>query len=250
MEAHPRLDHAPMIRFQLFGIPVEIQPFFWITTALLGGAYNARTPDSILSVALFLLAALVSILVHELGHALVGLKYGGGRARILLTAFGGLAINDGARFNKEGRFRMIAAGPGAGFALFIAVVAGLCLFFNDADVLAYLSRVLVNQPTAYRTMDLVLFMQENPVIHMLVQHLLWINFWWGIINLLPVMPLDGGQITDLYVSPQKRVYLIGAIAAGAMAVFGYLWLDSMYTAVLFGFLAWQNYQNMQSVRWQ
>lgn len=238
------------MRFQLFGIPVEVQPFFWVTTALLGGAFNARTPDTILWVALFVLAAFVSIIVHELGHATVGLKYGGGRARILLTAFGGLAMNEGGRFHKEGRFRMIAAGPGAGFVLFVVVVAVLCLCFNDADVLAFLSSVLFGQRPSFRTMELAVFMRENQVIHMLVRHLLWINFWWGIINLLPVMPLDGGQIADLYVSPQRRVYLIGAIAAGAMAAVGFFWLGSIYTAVLFGFLAWQNYQNMQSVRWQ
>lgn len=239
-----------MIRFSLFGIPVEIQPFFWVTTALLGGAIGANSPDAILAVVLFIAAAFVSILVHELGHATVGLKLGGGHADISLNAFGGLATNQGGRFTRDQRFWMVAAGPGAGFGLFILVITLLCLRFNDADVVSFTSRVLFGISPAFRTTDLVSFLQQNHFIHLFIRHLLWINFWWGIINLLPVMPLDGGRITELYVHPQRRVFLIGMITGAAMAALGYFWLDSLYTALLFGFLAWQNYQNMQSVRWQ
>jgi Zn-dependent protease len=239
-----------MIRFPLFGIPVEIQPFFWVTTALLGGALRASTPDSIFAVILFMVAALISILIHELGHATVGMKYGGGRARILLTAFGGLAINEGARLHRDHRFWMIAAGPGAGFGFFIAILALLGLAFNPSDVANFAAMVLFNRPPVFQTAELVMFLRENPMVHLFIRHLLWINFWWGIINLLPVMPLDGGLIADLFVRPQRRVFLIGMVAAGAMAALGFLWMESIYTGVLFGFLAWQNYQNMQAVRWQ
>lgn len=239
-----------MIRFPLFGIPVEIQPFFWVTTALLGGAINARTPDSILAMLLFMAAAFVSILIHELGHATVGMKYGGGRAHIQLTAFGGLAINEGARLHRDHRLWMIAAGPGAGFGFFIAILALLGLAFNPSDVADFAAMVLFGKRPTFQTAELVMFLRENPWIHLLLRHLLWINFWWGIINLLPVMPLDGGLIADLFVRPQRRVFLIGTVAAGAMAAVGLLWLESIYTALLFGFLAWQNYQNMQAVRWQ
>ena len=239
-----------MIRFSIFGIPVEIQPFFWVITAVLGGALNARTPDSIFAVILFILAALVSIVVHELGHALTGIKLGGGRASILLTSFGGLAYNKGGRFNRQQRFWMIFAGPGAGFAFLLALIAGLSLVFGAADVLNFTSLILFGTRPEFHSFELLSFLREKPFVFLFLKHLLWINFWWGMINLLPVMPLDGGQITDLFVRPQRRVYLIGLVASATMAALSILWLQSGYTAMLFAFFAWKNYENMQSVRWQ
>lgn len=239
-----------MIRFSLFGIPVEIQPFFWVVSAMMGGALRANSPEAILAAALFMLAAFVSILIHELGHAITGLRLGGGRAAIALTPFGGLAFNQGGRFDRAQRFWMVAAGPGAGFAFFVLIVAVLCLFFDSSDVLGLTARILFDIPVYFKSQDLLAFLQEKPFVFLILNNLLWINFWWGIINLLPVLPLDGGQIADLFVRPQRRVFLLGVIAAGAMALLGYPWLDSLYVAVLFGYLAWRNYQNMREVRWQ
>ena len=239
-----------MIRFSLFGIPVEIQPFFWVTTALLGGALGARTPETILAMLLFVAAAFVSILIHELGHALTGLRHGGGRAEIQLNAFGGLAISHNCFLDRRQRLQMIAAGPGAGFAFLIVIIGALCLPFHDGDVLAFCGRVLFGLRMDYSTPDLGIFMGKNLVVMLLVTHLLWINFWWGVLNLLPVMPLDGGQIAALLLSPRTKVYQVGMVAAGAMAALAWFWLHSEYTAILFGFLAWQNYQNMRSSGWR
>lgn len=211
-----------MIRFSLFGIPVEIQPFFWVVTALLGGATYADSREAFLAVSLFVIAALISILVHELGHALTGRKLGGGYATIMLTSFGGLAMNQGGRFTRHQRFLMIAAGPGAGFAFLLVIIVILSLIFGGADVMALTSRELFGIRMPFRTNELVDFLNDKPFMHLFLGNLLWINFWWGLVNLLPVMPLDGGQITDLYVKPQRRVFLIGLVAASAMALYGFL----------------------------
>ncbi len=114
-----------MIRFTVFGVPVEIQPWFWITAALLGGATHVQTRDQLLGVLVFMVVATLSILVHEFGHALTGRKLGGGAAHIVLWALGGLAYNQGGRFTRWQRFWMIFMGPGAGFLLLALVVAGL-----------------------------------------------------------------------------------------------------------------------------
>ncbi len=239
-----------MIRFSIFGIPVEIQPFFWVVAALMGGALTADTREAMFAMTLFILAAFISILIHELGHALTGRKLGGGHAKILLTPFGGLAFNQGGRFDRRQRFLMIAAGPGAGFLFLIVILAMLSFAYGVSDVLAFSARVLFGLRLPFHSIGLVSFLQEKPYMHLLLDHLLWINFWWGVVNLLPVKPLDGGQIAELFVRPQRRVFLIGMIAAAFMAVLGLLWLGSTYTAVLFGFLAWRNYRDMQEVRWQ
>ncbi len=239
-----------MFRFSIFGIPVEVQPFFWVVSALMGGAAYADSKDAFFAVALFVLAAFISVLVHELGHALTGRRLGGGHANIMLTSFGGLAMNHGGRFSREQRFWMIAAGPGAGFAFLLAILAIMGLIFHSADVIALTARELFGIRLPFRTSELIEFLHEKPFIHIFLGNLIWINFWWGIINLLPILPLDGGQISDLYVRPQRRVFLIGVIAATAMAVFGLYKLESFYIAILFGYFAWKNYQGMKETSWR
>jgi stage IV sporulation protein FB len=239
-----------MVRFSIFGIPVQVQPFFWIVTAMIGGGLGANSPGTILAVLLFVLAAFVSILVHELGHALTGLRLGGGHAAIMLTPFGGLAMNQGGSFVHRQRFWMVAAGPGAGFAFLILILLVLSLLFNNSDVMSFASSILFDTTPRFQSVELIAFFQAKPFFFLLLRHLIWINFWWGIINLLPIMPLDGGQITEIFVRPERRVYLIGAVAAGAMAALGFFWMGSLYTAILFGYLAWKNYKSMRELHWQ
>ncbi len=236
-----------MFRFTIFGIPVEVQPFFWVITALLGGAIDADSKMAFLAVILYMMAAFVSILIHELGHALTGRRLGGGRAVILLTSMGGLAINQGGRFNRQQRFWMIAAGPGAGFAFLLLIVGGLGLFFNGNDVVAWATDSLFGTEGLNETSRLYMFFDTKPFIEFLLSVLVWINFWWGVLNLLPIMPLDDGQITELFVRPPQRMYLIGTVTAAAAALFGFLQMQSVYMALLFGYFAWQNYQGYKQL---
>ena len=62
-----------MWKFQCMGFPVGVHWWFWLTMFLLGGGASGA-PGQI-SV-LFVLAAFLSVMVHELGHALAGKKYG------------------------------------------------------------------------------------------------------------------------------------------------------------------------------
>jgi stage IV sporulation protein FB len=240
-----------MFRFTLFGIPVEVQPFFWLSMAFFGGiTAGVDSAAEIFAIILFILAAFISILVHEFGHALTGRRFGGGSASIVLHAFGGLAYTHGGRFTRLHNFYRIAAGPGAGFAFLWAIIAVLCLAFNSLDVMNFTGMVLFEMNPSFRSERLITLLSEKPFIRIFLTHLIWINFWWGILNLLPVLPLDGGRIMELYVRPQKRVYQIGLITGVAMAVLGFLWMGSTYTGILFGFLAWQNYQSMQETGWR
>lgn len=249
-------DGGPfMIRFSLFGIPVEIQPWFWITAALLGGGLHVSDSAGLLSVAIFVVAALASILVHELGHALVGRRLGGGTAAITLWAFGGLATNQGGRFTLRGRMAMILAGPGAGFLLFLLVAAGVCLVFGvpvGGQITGVaLFRAFLGAPPPELQLEVIETLRSLPPNGWeLISSLLWINFWWGILNLLPVFPLDGGQFLDCLVRPRRRVLLISAITALVVALVAGLWLQRLYMAALFGFLAWQSYSQMRERQWE
>lgn len=235
-----------MLRFTLFGIPVEIQPWFWLTAGLLGGGLRADTREGLIGTVLFMLAAFVSILVHEFGHALTGRKYGGGRPRITLWAMGGLAQCDGARLDRGGLLRMTAAGPGAGFAFAAVIIAGLYLTFPAEDAANLLRFSLLGSFQSMPSPRLRELFTENYQLVMLLRHFLWINFWWGMVNLLPVMPLDGGRIAELFVIPRSRLFLIGGVTASAMAAYGWFGMGSLYVALLFGYLAWTNFQSMKN----
>src|SRR5262245_1781127 len=73
------------LRFAVFGIPVRVHPFFWLFSALLG--WDARDPNRMF---LWIACVFVSILVHELGHALTALWFGW-PPEIVLYSFGGYA---------------------------------------------------------------------------------------------------------------------------------------------------------------
>ena len=83
---------------------MRIHPMFWIFTAILG----SRSGD-IKELLLWVLAVFVSILVHEFGHVVAYANYGM-PGRIVLHAFGGLAISDGSGYAWRGDYRTRQAG--------------------------------------------------------------------------------------------------------------------------------------------
>ncbi|MEK7952710.1 M50 family metallopeptidase [Luteolibacter soli] len=239
-----------MVRFTLFGVPVEIQPWFWLATAYFSGGLFSATPEAMQYVLIFVLAATISILVHEFGHALTGRRLGGGYATIQLWALGGLATNHGGRFTRSGRFWMIAAGPGAGFLLGGLIFVILVSMFGVHDAATFAGFSLFGITDSAVSSETMEFIQNRPPLMSLLNSMLWINFWWGILNLLPILPLDGGQIAQLFVTPQKRAFQISVATAVAAAILGFVWRDSTYTIFFFGYLAWKNYQAMKEYHWQ
>jgi Zn-dependent protease len=217
-----------MLRFSLFGIPVVVQPFFWLVAAMLGGANHADSRDGLIRLILFIAVAFVSILVHELGHAIAGRR---------------------GRFTRNGHLARIAWGPGAGFLLFIATYLALVLILSPQDAKAMAQITLFNTGSLSETLHLLAFIREQQYWFEIASALLWVNFWWTLINLLPVMPLDGGQIAGTFIQNRHKLHLIGLITAAAMVATS-LFLDRTLTAAVFGFLAWQNYQQMRQFRWQ
>ena len=106
------------LKFSVFRIPVSVHPGFWLMGLLMAAGYN-RMDFLVVSIA----CVFVSILVHELGHALVMRSYGWA-VRISLNAMGGLAIPAGYYSVSPGRQIWISfAGPLAGFAFFGLVIA-------------------------------------------------------------------------------------------------------------------------------
>lgn len=240
------LKPSSMLRFTLFRIPIEIQPWFWVTGALIGGAFQTSTKEDLFRVIVFVVVMTISILVHELGHALSGRKLGGGQPAITLWAFGGFATNSGGRFTASQRFWMIFMGPGAGFALLALVILALITIFGVQGGLSLASFAAFGGTGIPPTAEVIAFVEPNSPRWWVVRGFIWINLWWGLLNLLPVLPLDGGQIAAIWIKPATRALMLSAVTAAAIAVLGYAVFNSLYMALLFGFLAYRSFKDYQS----
>jgi stage IV sporulation protein FB len=232
------------LSFSLGSIPVRVHPFFWLVGLLLGLQGGAR-PAGVL---LWMAALFVSILGHELGHALV-MRAFGSRPWITLYGLGGLASCHPAEAGWRGHatWRQVAisaAGPGAGFLMAAALIGILYLSGHAPEFRS--PRVtwwIVTTPTAFPHEHLGRFLDA----------MLFLTILWGLVNLLPVYPLDGGQIArELMLAANPRtgiVHSLGLSAAVALAVAIYgLSRQWIFLALLFGYLAYSSYATLQSYR--
>jgi Zn-dependent protease len=67
-------------------------------------------------------------------------------------------------------------------------------------------------------------------------------------NLLPVFPLDGGQIYASIESSPKRVWTVGMVTGALVAIAGFFILHQIIIAILFGYLAFQNYKRLEHLK--
>ena len=221
------------LNFKAFGIPIRVHPFFWVAGLMLG--MQIKDPVLIL---VWIVALFVSILVHELGHAFAA-RYFGYEPWITLYAFGGLASYQPYQQTPRSRILILLAGPGAGFAL--AGLISLGILASGHRMSFEFARV----PFDFER-------YESPVLNFLLFQLLYINIFWGLINLFPVYPLDGGQIArEIMVesNPQEgiRQSLILSIATAiALAIAGMVWTGDIFMGVLFGYLAYMSYATLQA----
>lgn len=212
------------VRLNVFRIPVRVHPSFWIVTALLN--WDADRLDLVF---IWVMCLFVSVLVHELGHALIAEAFGW-RSHIVLYWCGGLAYSE--RYFNRSHWRDIAvslAGPFAGFGLFFVTLT--------------LHLLLPAQ--------LVTF---NPYLEFILSSLIVINLFWGLVNLLPVLPLDGGQVSQSLLailrvrSPDRLARQISVLFAGVAAIVFFSVLHMRFGGVLFAMLCLQNIMELQSPR--
>jgi Zn-dependent protease len=207
------------LNFSLFGIPVRVHPFFWIVSAVMGWS------DDWALTLIWMLCVFVSILIHEMGHALTA-DYYGWNAHVVLYSFGGYAQYFETARRSTGRAILVTfAGPAAGFIFYALVFATQKMLENRG-------------------------VELSPYAEDALYNLEFINLWWGLVNLLPVYPLDGGQISRAALEHwrgREGVALsltISLIVAGAVAYWMFTHHRN-YAGVLFAMLAIENFQSMQ-----
>jgi Zn-dependent protease len=213
------------VRFRLFGVPVCIHPLFWLISAMLGWGLVSSpviSDNGMLDLAIWILACFLWILLHEFGHVWMWQAFGV-RSHILLHSMGGLAIPSTGTTTKRWQHILVsAAGPGIQLLLFAVLVALLYLgVLPFPDVMfrrvgGFLSWLGVKpQEVGW---------ELSPPLGLLLAVTLEVNLFWPLLNLLPIWPLDGGQITReacAMASPQKGVLTalwISLVVSGVLAV--------------------------------
>ena len=199
---------------KLLGVPTRIEGSFFVLSFFLGASRGRNLPLLLE----WMLVVLVSVLLHELGHALVARKFGLSPS-IKLYSMGGLTSWDSELSLTPLKHLLISlAGPAAGF-LFggIVFVAGPAVFGSSSSQLL---------SVAY-------------------SDLLWVNLGWGIFNLLPMLPLDGGQVLvtlEEWISKRKSRLVSHAISlmVALGITFLALSLGSIWIAILGGWFVYTN----------
>ena len=206
------------LRLRVAGTPVLLEWTFLVWTVLIG----ATLGDPAMAVA-WLVIVTVSILVHELGHA-AALRGWGVPSRIVLHVMGGVTTHEAALPTRWSRIAVSLAGPAAGMLLL-----GLPAVLVDA---------------AWPAPD-----PWDDVLYLVV----WVNLGWAVVNLLPVLPLDGGHVAHELLDagtrgrgelPARWLSVLIAGAAGAWALAN----GFMFGAVFAGFFVIDNLQAIRGRR--
>jgi len=208
-----------MLRFKLAGIPIEVRSDFLIITGLLA---LSRMGDPVLLVE-WIVVVFFSVLLHELGHTLA-FKVFGHSPRIELNGMGGLTFPSPGMPLTNGRSIIVSlAGPFAGFAVGGVVTAIAAAF-----------------PEHF----------ESPVARQTVADLQWVNIGWGIVNLLPIVPLDGGHVMQSLLRTRMprpradRLALQITIGVAAAAAVFALMRGLTFAALMAGYFALTAYRAM------
>ncbi|MEX2559350.1 MAG: site-2 protease family protein, partial [Pirellulales bacterium] len=241
------------LNFQVARFPVRVHPFFWLAAILLSA--RRETPPWV--ILLWICVVFISILIHELGHALA-FRYFGRDCHIVLHMLGGLAVPD-ERFGGFEPYRtqddsdsasqiiISLAGPAAGF-LFAALIAAA--IYLSGYQFEYVSMVGSWLSFEVRSSGPPIDFEKLKVCLLM---LFDVNIIWGLVNLLPVFPLDGGQVSKELFEKYRphdglRQSLVVSIAAAIfVAAVGLLKYNEIFIAVMFGVLAYINYRLLQQL---
>ncbi len=233
------------LRFRVLGIPVRVHPMFWAVTACLGwhGEYIGLT-------LVWVACVFVSILVHEFGHGLMT-RHFGGYPSIILQTMGGLCSSDGRWQSSRERMAIIAAGPAAGLLLFLIILTGCDLWIGlkmaDAVELMGFGR---GHEEAWLKVSSI----QSPYLRNAVFDLIYINLLWSLINLLPIFPLDGGQLMGVVLSQTRLrdatrlTHVIGMIVSGVIAAYFLQQGGLSFRAIWFAYFAIFNFQILHALQ--
>lgn len=210
--------------FRLLGVEVEVQIGFWVMAALLGfmrygwPRHASEAPIYLVWVGVVLL----SVLVHEYGHALAFRRHRI-RSEITLHWMGGLTRPHALLpLGRLDNIIISLAGPFAGFFLAGIIYAAVRAAPHAAAGLPPLAREGIGM-------------------------LLDVNIGWGLFNLIPILPFDGGHVLQHALGPKRARMSAGISTVISILVAAYAlsinWYWLMYLAGMSAIRSFQRWSN-------
>jgi Zn-dependent protease len=221
--------------FSAFGIPVQASASSAILIAMVLLSFGRGGPE--MMVASIFIAAVVffSIVAHEFGHGLMVRRLGHRPGQIILHWIGGVLTWDASRATRKDRIKVALAGPA------VSLLLGLAAF------LAYmpLHKTGGFGLSAARSEPVLGLM----VLKMTLSAAVLLNVFWGLFNLLPIYPMDGGQALRSALGLKMRqsqavrrslqVSMGTAVAVGLVAL---LLTGDIFITILLGVMFYLNWE--------
>ncbi|MEM9343106.1 MAG: site-2 protease family protein [Pseudomonadota bacterium] len=193
-------DETPLYEFRgPWGVPVQIGPSI-VFLALIFVSFSSDPVDLYYNV-IFLGLVVISIYLHELGHAWGCLVQGVAVRRVMIYGGGGFCEHARPASAREDEL-IVAMGPLVNLAVW--AIAGLA------------TPLMVDGDLAWA-----------------VQTLSWLNLYLAIFNMIPVMPLDGGRLFHLCMLRLFPGPIALRVAGGVGLLCALAWIPLM----LFSFFA-------------
>lgn len=203
------------LRFNLFGVPVRIDNSFWILVGLFAFQY-AALPGGVARAAAFVVLVLTGLLIHELGHAL-SFRAFGRDPQVTLYAMGGLTAGGDQPLPPWRDLVVSIAGPLFGIA--VGAAAWLWLQLSPPG---------------------------DELLRIVVADAVFVNLGWSILNLAPLLPLDGGRTVQAFLRAvvsdrraerwARMVSIVTGVALGLLA----LQIGSLFGVIIVAFLVMMN----------
>lgn len=215
-----------MLRFTMFGFPIGIHFSFLLLIVLLIDSGLSGT-----AMVLWAVAILLSVVLHELGHAATVRRFGGHVEGITIYALGGATVwrESGRRMRAWKHFVVAAAGSGVG------LFAGLGLYlFVQVGGLGEAGRLIIDAPWR---VHLGVADRYGEYLVFAAGAFIWVSVVWGLVNWLPVGGLDGSKMLRVVLikvlgpSGDLHARIVGLIMGVAAAV--WLWRRGLVLAAVF-----------------
>jgi Zn-dependent protease len=240
------------LSFRLFGFPIRVTPWFWLAALLLGWSGSpGGDPHRLVT---WIVAVFASILIHELGHAFA-FRHFGLRAHVVLYHFGGLAIPEsayGGSWSTRTRhgfepILIAVAGPAAQLITAAVFVVALMAAGKAPPLAGFVGEWLFEWALRWN----LEFDLGSKGLTTFLLYFLYVSVYWALLNLLPIYPLDGGQVArELFflwdrTDALRHSLVLSVVAGGCTAAWGF-WTGDTYLGILFGMLAYSSYTMLQA----